>query len=114
MLARYLVWKKNQRCQNSIRSDRLYFYDRNMVDIASSMKPSKRGELEITDVNRCYMQRGKLTADIMGRGLAWLDTGTHESMLEATLFIQTIEKRQGFKIACPEELAYRCGYITAQ
>jgi len=85
-----------------------------MVDIASSMKPSKRGELEITDVNRCYMQRGKLTADIMGRGLAWLDTGTHESMLEATLFIQTIEKRQGFKIACPEEMAYRCGYISSQ
>jgi glucose-1-phosphate thymidylyltransferase len=91
----------------------LYFYDHDVVDVAASMKPSKRGELEITDVNRCYMQRGKLTADIMGRGLAWLDTGTHESMLEAALFIQTIEKRQGLKVACPEEMAYRCGYITA-
>jgi glucose-1-phosphate thymidylyltransferase len=92
----------------------LYFYDQEVVNVAASIKPSKRGELEITDVNRCYMEKGKLTADIMGRGLAWLDTGTHESMLDASLFIQTIEKRQGLKVACPEELAYRCGYITAQ
>lgn len=92
----------------------LYFYDNSVVNVAASIKPSARGELEITDVNRCYMQKGLLTADIMGRGLAWLDTGTHESMLEAALFIQTIEKRQGLKVACPEEMAYRCGYITSQ
>lgn len=91
----------------------LYFYDKDVVDIARSIKPSSRGELEITTVNEIYMQRGLLDVKVMGRGYAWLDTGTHESLLEAALFIQTLEKRQGLKIACPEEIAYRNKYINA-
>ena len=92
----------------------LYFYDNEVLDIAATLKPSARGELEITDVNREYLERGALHVELMGRGMAWLDTGTHESLLEAAQYIATIERRQGLKIACPEEIAYRLGYIDAQ
>ncbi len=91
----------------------LYFYDNNVSAIAASLKPSSRGELEITDLNRHYLNQGTLEVERMGRGMAWLDTGTHDSLFEAAMFIQTIERRQGVKIACPEEIAYRYGYITA-
>jgi glucose-1-phosphate thymidylyltransferase len=92
----------------------IYFYDNQVVGVAEQLKPSPRGELEITDVNRWYLERGQLRTEVLGRGMAWLDTGTHDSLLDASNFIQTIEHRQGLKVASPEEIAYRLGYITAE
>ncbi len=92
----------------------LYFYDWQVVEVAEVLTPSVRGELEITDINRHYLEQGQLFVEVMSRGMAWLDTGTHDSLLDAALFIHTIEKRQGLKIACPEEIAYRMGYISAK
>jgi glucose-1-phosphate thymidylyltransferase len=92
----------------------LYFYDNQVVEIARNLKPSARGELEITDVNQAYLDNGQLNVQVMGRGMAWLDTGTHDSLLDASMFIQTLEQRQGLKVMCPEEIAFRMGYIDAE
>jgi glucose-1-phosphate thymidylyltransferase len=91
----------------------IYFYDNDVIEIAKNLKPSPRGELEITDLNRVYLECGRMSVELMGRGMAWLDTGTHDSLLEAAQFVQTIERRQGLKVCCPEEIAYRQGFIDA-
>ena len=106
--------EKPKRARSNYAVTGLYFYDQRAVSIASELRPSARGELEITDLNRRYMQLGDLRAEVMGRGIAWLDTGTHDSLLDASTFIATIEKRQGLKVSCPEEIAWRMGYIDRE
>lgn len=108
------IEEKPQNPKSNYAVTGLYFYDNNVVDIAANLKPSDRGELEVTDINKEYLNRGKLDVKVMGRGYAWLDTGTHDSMLEASSFIATIQKRQNLKVACIEEIAYRMGWISKQ
>jgi glucose-1-phosphate thymidylyltransferase len=108
------VEEKPKQPRSSYAVPGIYFYDNQVIDFARSLKPSARGELEITDLNRVYLGRGQLNARVFGRGIAWLDAGTHESLLQAGSFIQTIQERQGLMISCPEEIAYRMGYISKE
>jgi len=108
------IEEKPEKARSHYAITGLYFYDNDVLDISANLAPSARGELEITDVNVEYLRRGKLSVELMGRGMAWLDSGTHEALLEANTFIETIEKRQGLKICCPEEISYRMGYIDAE